>query len=131
MTAYVNEHNLVEELMRTFPELEDEYREEVMGCEEQQPSNYSVVGFVFKPRFKAELETGTITDFLKRASQFIERVCESGDPEAVNVIWIKLFEWLLVHPPELRLLWPTLGPSTKAAIRDAATRWNSLAALPD
>jgi len=131
MTAHVNEHNLAEELMRAFPELEDRYREEVVDCEGQRPSNYAVVGFVFKPRLKAELETGAITDFLKRASQFIEQVCVSGDPEAVNVIWIKLFEWLLVHPPELRLLWPLLGPSTKAAIRDAATRWNSVAVLPD
>jgi len=52
------------------------------------------------------------------------------DAEAVNVVRIKLFEWLLAHPTELRLLWPGLGPETRAALRDAAKRWNSLGALP-
>ena len=113
------------------PELEARYKEQVAASGEKQLSNYEVVGFIFKPRFKSELETGTITEFLRRSARFIESVCKSGDAEAVNVIWIKLFEWLLVHPLELRLLWPELGSATRAAISDAAQRWNSMAVLPD
>jgi hypothetical protein len=113
MMNLVNDKNLIPELIQTFPELEARYKEEVLACGEEQPSNYSVVGFVLKPRFKAELEAGVITDFLQRSAQFIERVCKSDDPEAINVIWIKLFEWLLVRPVDLRLLWPEFGPATK------------------
>ncbi len=127
----INEQNLIAELMNSFPELEAKYKEEVAACGQERPSNHAVVGFVFKPRFKAELETGTVTEFLKRSASFLENVCISGDAEAVNVIWIKLFEWLLVHPWELHLLWPEFGAATRAALRDAATRWNSLAALPE
>jgi hypothetical protein len=131
MTGAITGQNLIVELMKSFPELEATYKQEVAASGEQQLSNYEVVGFIFKPRFKSELETGTITEFLRRSARFIESVCKSADAEAVNVIWIKLFEWLLVHPLELRLLWAELGPATKATVRDAATRWNSLEALPE
>ena len=124
MIEPIYERNLVDELRRTFPELESRYEEEVgFWNGERTPSNYDVVGFVFKPRFRQEIETRTITDFLKRSAEFIERVCETGDPEAINVVWIKIFEWLLPRPDALKLLWPVLGEQTKASIRDAASRW--------
>jgi len=132
MMERIDHNNLVSELMRTLPELEGRYREEVLehGAD-GPPSNYSVIGFVFKPQFKADLEAGNITDFLHRSTQFIERICQSGDPEAINVIWIKIFEWLLAHPGWLRTLWPVLGPATRANIRDASIRWDCLGDLPE
>jgi len=54
----------------------------------------------------------------------MERVCASGDAEAINVVWIKVFEWLIFRCKELGLVWPVLGPLTKATIRDAARRWS-------
>ena len=60
----------------------------------------------------------------------MERVCVSGDSEAINVIWIETFEWLIHRPKELKLLWPVLGPATKSAIEDAAERWGKIGNLP-
>ncbi len=132
MTTSVNERNLIEELRKSFPELEAAYiAEEEKWHGEKVPSNYDVLGFVFKPRFKVEVEMGAVTDFLMRSAAFFERVAKSGDIEAINVVWIKIFEWLLTRPDGLKLLWPILGETTKALIKDAATRWNSLASLPE
>jgi hypothetical protein len=83
------------------------------------------------PYFKWELAKGEITDFIRRSAVFIERVCTSGDIEAVNIIWLKIFRLLLSLPAELRRLWPVLGRATKAEIRDAASRWNLSECLPD
>lgn len=126
-----DEQDFIEALLRVFPELEDSYREELTAYGDEFPGAYTVVGFVFRPRFRAELESGKVTDFLQRSARFFEDVCRFGDLEAINVIWVKLFEWLLVHPSELRLLWPEFGPWTKAELRDAATRWNCSSLLPE
>ena len=119
----IDAHNLVEHLRVAFPELEDRYQE-VMSEWEGERSNYIVVGDVLQPRFLQEVAGGKITDFLKRSALFIERVCEDGDLEAINVIWVRLFEWLIFRPKELKLVWPILGPLTKANLRDAAHRWS-------
>lgn len=85
MTDRVDQQNVIIELMKSFPELEAGYKREVAAWgEEKQPNNYDIVGFVFKPRFKAELETGTVTDFLRRSARFIESVCKSGRAGQVN-----------------------------------------------
>jgi hypothetical protein len=129
----VHTANLVQEMRRALPELEATYQEEVRSWnEEHVPTSYDFVGFVFKPYFKQELAQQGVTDFIRRAAEFFERVCETGDPEAVNVIWVKIFEWLLPRPDETKLLWPSLGSNTRAAIQDAASRWGySLAFLDE
>lgn len=124
MTNEIHERNLIEAFREEFPELKARYEAELeFWSGERAPSNYDFVGFVFKPEFKQALEGGAITDFVKRSAEFIERVCDTGDREAVNVIWIKVFEWLLPRPDKLKLLWPVLGEKTRANIRDAASRW--------
>ena len=121
----INEKNLIEKLREAFPELEHRYRERVDDYKgERVPSNYTVVGFVLQPQLEEEVAKGERSDFLRRAALFIERVCSSGDPEAINVIWIKIFEWLIFRPKELRVMWPILGPATKENIKDAASRWS-------
>ena len=120
----IDAQNLVEHLRVTFPELEDLYQEE-MSTWEGERSNYIVIGSVLQPRFMSEASGGTITAFLQRSAAFMERVCEDGDLEAINVIWVRLFEWLIFRPTELTLMWPILGPLTKANIRDAAHRWSN------
>ncbi len=125
MTEKITEKNLIEQLRLTFPELEDSIQARLdMHKGKDIPGNYEIVGFLFKPKLKEELSKGELTEFLRRAALFIERVCHSGDPEAINVIWVKLFEWLLHLPKELDLLWPVLGPATKENIKDAAQRWS-------
>jgi hypothetical protein len=124
LSAPINRGNLVEQLLIAFPELQAAYEREASKWSPPEiPTNYSVVGFVFKPRFREEVESGFITDFLIRSGDFFERVSRTGDSEAVNVIWIKIFEWLLPRSDSLRLLWPILGAMTTAAIEDAAGRW--------
>lgn len=125
MEEQINGRNLIDQLRAAFPELEGRYEERVtFWGREQSPSNYDVLGSVFRPKVRQELEKGERTDFLRRAATFIERVCTSGDAEAINVVWIEVFEWLIFRRKELELLWPALGPMTKAAIRDAAQRWS-------
>jgi hypothetical protein len=125
MEEQINEQNLIEQLRAAFPELEGSYDERVaFWGREQSPSNYDVLGFVFRPRLIEEIEKGEVTDFLRRSAAFMERVCTSGNVEAVNVVWTKVFEWLIFRRKELELCWPLFGPATKAAIKDAARRWS-------
>jgi hypothetical protein len=127
----ITKSNLIDQFRRAFPELEPGYEEQRLNCPENyQPSNYDVMGCVLQPRLKVALEKSTESEFLVRCAGFLERVCTSGDIEALNVIWIELFEWLIMRPDELKVLWPFLGGSTKAAIKDAAVRWGKTRNLP-
>ena len=83
-------------------------------------SNYIIVGNVLQPRFVQQVEEGRITEFLTRFAAFVERVCADGDDEAINVVWVRIFEWLIFHPIELKFVWPMLGRLTKLNIKDAA-----------
>jgi hypothetical protein len=83
-----------------------------------------------KPYLERQLDEGAGTEFQKRFAEFLERVCVSGDVEAVNVIWLKIFKLLLARPKDLKLLWPLLGPATRANIEDAARRWRLIGNLP-
>jgi hypothetical protein len=115
----------VQRLRDAVPELEGLYRERVKFWKgERVPSNYEVFGSVLRPKLNEDLEKGQLTEFLWRAALFMEAVCTSGDPEAINVAWIEIFEWLIYKPKELDLLWPTLGPTTRKNIKDAAQRWS-------
>ena|ERR1035441_4195072 len=126
----INEHNLIEQLRATFPEMEQRYQKELQSLAGEPPGIYNIVGFVFKPYLVEELAKGEMNDFLHRAADFMERVCTSGDIEAINVIWLKLFKLLLAQPQSLKLLWPFLGPATKANLEDAARRWSLIGNLP-
>jgi len=126
----VTEQNLVEQLRATLPELEEPYQQRLKQADGEILSNYEVAACIFKPKLKQELERGTISDFTERSAIFLERVCESKDVEALNVIWVKIFEWLIREPEKLKLLWPILGKHTKTAIRDAAKRWKFTSNLP-
>jgi len=128
--ATINQRNLVEQLRIAFPEIEERYQKELQAWENDPPGDYNIVGFVFKPYLKEELAKGELTDFLQRLAKFMERVCTSGDVEAINVIWLKLFKLLLAEPEKLKLLWPVLGSATKANIEDAARRWRLIGNLP-
>jgi hypothetical protein len=126
----IDEHNFIEQLREAFPEIEERYQKELQAWKGETPGNYNILGTVFKPYIKEELAKGELTDFLQRLARFMERVCTSGDVEVINVIWLKLFKLLLAEPENLKLLWPVLGPSTKANIEDAARRWKLIRNLP-
>jgi len=118
--------NLIEQIRTYFPELERSYQEQAPELEDEggKLSNYLFIGNVFKPMVEEELESGKITPVLERCAAFIERVCIDDDLEAVNAIWIRIFECLIFRPTELHTIWPILGTATKANIRDAARRWS-------
>ena len=96
-----------------------------------RPGNYEVIVHCLRPALEADIAEGVTTDFLRRSSSLIEQVCNSGDPEAINVLWIEIFEWLAQSPAgELRFLWPTLGPSTRKIIREVLLRRSETENLP-
>lgn len=122
----IDSQNLIAQIRRWFPELEGSYQQEAEKWkgDEGFPSNYLVVGDVLQPHFMREIEQREITDFLRRCATFFESVCLTGDVEAINVIWVRIFEWLIFHPRELETIWPLLGSATRANIREAARRWS-------
>lgn len=126
----ISQRNLIEQFRIAFPEIEERYQKELQASGNEPLGNYNMVGFVFKPYLNKELAKGELTDFLQRLAKFMERVCTSGDIEAINVIWLKLFKLLLAQPKTLKLLWPVLGPATRANIEDAARRWRLIGNLP-
>ncbi len=121
----IDASNLIAELRRVFPELEESYQRllQKWGVKNVR-SNYAFVGDILQPRFEHDVLSGEATDFLRRCASFMERVCRDGDVEAINVIWVRIFEWLIFRPRELNLLWPLLGPATRENIKDAARRWS-------
>lgn len=126
----VKKYDLIVELRSMFPEIEDLLQEEIRSWSGQTPGDYNIVGFVFKPLVLSELEKGVVSDFLRRLARFLEDVCTSGDIDAINVIWIKLFKLLLARPADLNRIWPLLGPATRLNIEDAANRWDIKRNLP-
>ena len=95
------------------------------------PGNYWVFAVILKPVLTEQIAKRDATDFVRRIAQFAEQVCTCGDNEAVNVLWIEIFE-SLVHSQagELKFLWPILGPSTKAVIKEVALRRKETENLP-
>jgi hypothetical protein len=132
MTSFqINRSNLVDQLRIAFPELERGYEDQLQEYKGKgEPSSYEVVGYLLQPRLKEALEKSEEGEFLVRAARFLERVCTSGDLEALNVVWIEIFEWLMQRPDDLRVLWPFLGNSTRSAVKDAAERWGQAHNLP-
>jgi hypothetical protein len=122
--------NLVGKSLLAFPELERPFVEEVKSYY-GLPGNYWFIGAILKPVFTEQISKKDGANFVNRIAQFFEQVCTSGDNEAVNVLWIEIFEWL-VHSRagELKLLWPILGPSTKSVIKEVAFRRKETENLP-
>jgi hypothetical protein len=129
-SAGITSLTLIGKLLAAMPELEKQYIEtlkEYHGL----AGNYFVFAVILRPAIKKEIATGGSTDFIRRSSSFFEQVCISGDSESINVLWIEMFEWL-VHSRagELKFLWPALGPSTKAVIKEVALRRREIENLP-
>jgi hypothetical protein len=126
----ITEHNLVDELRMVFPEIEASYQAELESWGGKFPGNYNVLAFVFKPFLKVELAKAASGDYLPRLCEFMECVCASGDREAINAVWLKLFKLFLPDSAVVKHLWPLLGPQTKSNLADAALRWGFVHNLP-
>jgi hypothetical protein len=129
-SAEITALNFIGKMLTALPELEKPYLERLKShC--GHPGNYEAVFNYLRPALKEDIAKGSTTDFLRRSSSFIEQVCRCRDLEATNVLWIELFEWL-VHSPagELKFLWPILGPSTRATIKQVALRRRETENLP-
>src|SRR5215475_9862573 len=108
----IDETNLVHALRQALPELEQAYQDTITHWSPDVPGNYTLIAVTLVPRLEEELKKGQISDFLMRCALFLERVCVCGNDEAINVIWIRVFERLISneHKCDLELLWPILGP---------------------
>ena len=98
MSDEINQGNLVEHVRDTFPEMEESIRKTKLLYGGDKPGNYLVFGTVLRPYFEEELAKRQITDFLIRLATFMERVCESGDAEAINVVGIEILSISITHP---------------------------------
>jgi len=128
----IDETNLVHALRQALPELEQAYQDTITNWSSSTtPGNYILIAETLVPRLLEELQKDQISDFLMRCGLFLERVCACGNDEAINVIWIRVFECLISneHKRDLERLWPILGPETKRMIRDAARRWSDAARM--
>jgi hypothetical protein len=133
MDVRIDSANLEREFVLAFPDLSEKYQEKLktFGREKgEELGNYGVFGFVLEPRLKEEVARGVHTKFLERVATFIEKVCRSGDLEAINVLWLEVFRLLLDEPDGLKLLWPMLGDCSKKEIGMAAKKWGKKASLP-
>ena len=120
MNHPITEDNLILEIRSRFPEIEEEFQRQCMhGCE---PGRYQVTSMLRKEVDK-HLSSGDLTELEHRAAGFIEQVCLSGSEEALNTVWIRIFERWIHNPDKLRVIWPILGPKTQERIHDAARRW--------
>jgi hypothetical protein len=120
MDHSITEDNLIREIRSRFPEIEQEYQK---ACSPgYEPGRYQVTSMLRKQLDK-HLSSGQLTQLEDRAAEFIEQVCLSGSEEALNTIWIRLFERWIHDPAKLRVIWPILSPKTREKIRDAARRW--------
>ncbi len=122
--------NLVGKLLLALPEFEKQYMEELKEYY-GLPGHYWVFAVILKPALIKQIAKGETTDFVRRCSTLIEQVCSGKDREAMNVLWIEIFEWLVPSQAgELKFLWPTLGPSARAEITEVATRRRETKNLP-
>lgn len=132
MMIQINRENLEEQVCNALPELEPNYQKAVRTTGDgKKLGNYLVFGLVLKPLLKEQLAKGHRTEFLQRVADFLEAVCISGDPEAINVVWLEVFQWVLPDVEQLTCLWMVLGDTTKKQIRDAALRWGFTKNLPN
>src|SRR4051794_21443536 len=118
MDSPITEDNLIPEMLAAFPELQKAYRQLIEKMGSDVPGQYTIVGQTLAAAVQRQLKTQEMNEFLHRSAAFMERVSVSSDEEALNIIWIRIFEWLIFRPKELRLIWPILGPATKDHIRD-------------
>jgi hypothetical protein len=128
----IDRDNLEQQIWVAFPELESSYRKTLRDFgNAKKLGSYMAFGLVLKPRLIEELRKCQRTGFLERVGTFLEAVCLSGDLEAINVVWLEIFQWVVADTEQLKCLWPVLGEGTKKQARDAAERWGYAKNLPE
>jgi hypothetical protein len=127
MDHRITEENLVQEIRTRFPEIEQEYQRQ--SSHGDDPSRYQVASML-RDELNKHLGNGEVTELEHRAATFVEEVCLFGSGEALNTIWIRIFERWIHDPQKLRVIWPVLRVKTRETIKDAATRWKCLENLP-
>ena len=129
-TGRITAANLTGKLLLALPALEPQYLAQIKSYY-GNPGNYSVFFHIVRPMVEALITRRQKNDDLLQLSVFIEEVCKCEDPEAVNVLWMEIFEWLVHSQREgLKYWWPSLGPSSRAIIRSVARRRRETDNLP-
>jgi hypothetical protein len=114
---------IVAEGLERFPEASARYEAMLAEWQGKFPGTYNVYMEVFRPLLVSSLADKD-SKLAARFGVFFEDVFTDGDAEAQNVIWLKFFKWFFSHEVELDRFLPVCGPTTRKAMRDAASRWN-------
>jgi hypothetical protein len=109
--------------LERFPELVPRHARLFNEWAPDVPGSYTIFMEIFRPHL-AEAINDADTALLMRYGTFFEDVFESQDTEAENVIWLKIFKWLLADHSRVSAFQGYMGKNTKTALKNAARKWN-------
>ena len=89
----MNEKQMNELLLASFPELKGELEKYVSWQDGMDTGAFLTYEDVFRPRIERAIEDGD-ANFLERAGAFIEDLYLTGDKYAVNVVYVGILEGL-------------------------------------
>ena len=89
----MNEQQMNELLLATFPEFKDEFEKYVSWQDGMDTGAFLTYEDIFRPHLERAIEDGD-TLFLERASTYIENLYRTGDEYAQNVICVGVLEGL-------------------------------------
>ena len=89
----MNESELNERLLSSFPELKAEFEDYVSWQDGMETGAFLTYEDVFRPRIEHALTAGDST-FLERTANFIESLYLTGDDYAMSVVYVGVLEGL-------------------------------------
>ena len=89
----MNESELNEKLLVSFPELKSEFEDYVSWQDGMETGAFLTYEDVFRPHVEHALATGDSV-FLERAADFIEALYLTGDDYAMSVVYVGILEGL-------------------------------------
>lgn len=89
----MNESELNEKLLISFPELKSEFEDYVSWQDGMETGAFLTYEDVFRPHVERALTTGDSV-FLERAADFIEGLYLTGDDYATSVVYVGILEGL-------------------------------------
>ena len=106
-------------LIDAFPELRQAYDEEVCWQEGDNTGSHVVYGDLFSPEILKLLDAGEL-ESVKRYLAFAEKLLESGDEYADNVVALSVLETIYYDEHYRELVRDYLGPRCLQVFQDFA-----------
>lgn len=114
---YMNSKELNKILIKKFPELERNYRNEVSWQEGDETGSHVVYGDVLNP-YIIECISKENTNKLKEIFKFIEYLLDSGDDYASNVISVSVLESVLYTVFNDKKVFSLLGNKSRKVVEE-------------